>query len=69
MFLKEENQVETKVSEIDSYLFYSYYYYYTHGYSCLISAIQGMCPMITLALTSVLSVRHGDSTQQKGNSK
>ena len=40
-----------KISEIDSYLFYSYYYYYyTHGYSCLLSAIQGMCPMITLAL-------------------
>ena len=69
MCLKEENQVETKVSEIDSYLFYSYYYYYTYGYSCLLSAIQGMCAIITLALTSVLSVRHGDSTRQKGNSK
>ena len=52
MFLKEENQVETKVSEIDSCLFYSYYYYYTHGYSCLISAMQGIVPMMTLALTT-----------------
>ena len=69
MFLKEENQVDTKVSEINIYLFYSFYYYFSHGYSCLLSAIQGMCAMITLALTSVLSVRHGDSTQQKGNSK
>ena len=41
-----------KVSEIDSYLFYSFYYYYSHGYSCLHSAIQGMCPMMTLALTT-----------------
>ena len=39
-----------KVGEIDRYLIYSYLYYYIHGYSCLLSAIQGMCTMITLAL-------------------
>ena len=49
-FLKEFRVQETRISEIDSYLFYAYYYYYyIHGYSCLISAIQGMWTMIKLA--------------------
>ena len=39
-----------KVGKMDRYLFDSYLYYYTHGYIRLLSAIQSMCPMITLGL-------------------
>ena len=60
---REPDRVDN-VSEIDSYLSYNFCYYYTHGYSSLLSAIQGMCPIITLA-SKLVSVSDGDSSQQK----
>ena len=60
---REPDRVDN-VSEIDSYLSYNFCYYYTHGYSSLLSAIQGMRPIITLA-SKLVSVSDGDSTQQK----